>query len=74
MENKILELLDNEYQGLEFEVEFKEFRLYVIKFKIEKTIQEFLYKWDNTLTDNINIGIISKMINNKIVEYYKGGF
>lgn len=74
MENKILELLDKEYQGLEFEVEFKEFRLYVIKFKIEKTIQEFLYKWDNTLSDNINIDIISKMINNKIVEYYKGGF
>lgn len=74
MEDKILELLDKEYQGLEFEVEFKEFRLYVIKFKIEKTIQEFVYKWDNTLTDNINIEIISKIINSKIIEYYKGEF
>ena len=71
MEDEIEDLLREEYKRLKIEVRYINFREYRIIIKINESYQIF-YKWDFTLTNSINIEIISKKINDIIIKYYKG--
>lgn len=78
MELEIEDKLQEKYKNLIINVEFIDFRLYVIIIKIEHRGQiyesKIQYKYRADLTIDANISIIEEIIDKKvIIDFYKKG-
>lgn len=78
MDLEIEDRLQEIYNFIEIEVNFKDFRKYEITIKIEQQgttcESKIIFTYDDTLTLDANISIIENIIDSKIiVPFYKKG-
>ena len=70
--DKIEEFLKRIYV-ISFNVEYKEFRNYIINFCVDDTFIGINYIWNYRLTDEVNLNEIEKIIDKKIINNFKIG-
>ena len=71
MELDIQDALQEYFDNIKIEVNYKDIRKYEIYLCIETKENKFTYTYDAHLTFDANIDIIRKEIENCILEYYK---